>query len=110
MPMTKAPKGLAITTALATVYQNAANSALRETVRLYIVNKDGTNDVMLTAFNFVDASPSGTYALLPVNTKVAAGDMLSVTKVLEPGDLIQASASAVGDMDIIPEVIFTEPV
>ena len=109
MARTEAPAGVSLTTGLQTVYTNASNSGLRKTVRLRFSNIDGVNDANITACNFVDASPSGTFAVLPVNTKVAKLNALSFTKVLEPGDSIQAAASAAGDIMAVPEVIFTEP-
>lgn len=109
MPMTAAPAGVSLTTSLQTIYTNTSGDALRRTVRVRFSNIDGTNDADIAACNFVDASPSGTFGILPVNTTVAAGDAVEVDKVLEPGDSIQASASASGDIVAVPEVIFSEP-
>ena len=77
-------------------------------MRIRFVNVDGTNDADISACNFEDASPAASFAMLPVNTLVAATDGVEVTKVLDPGDSVEASASADGDIVALPEVIFAE--
>jgi hypothetical protein len=109
MARTAAPAGVSLTTSLLTVYTNTSGDAVRRTVRVRFSNIDGVNDANITACNFYDSSGATAYAMLPVNAKVAKLDAIAITKVLEPGDYIQASASAAGDIVALAEVIFTEP-
>ena len=104
------PPGVALTTAMQTIRQNPANSGFREIVQITINNIDGVNDAAVPNCNFVDAAPAGTFAVLPVNVKVAKLDNLTFTKTLDPGDLIQGNASANGDLVAIVEIIGREAV
>jgi len=107
----KAPPGKVLTASLQTIYTNPSNSGVRETLEVRFNNIDGTNDAAITACNWIDASNSNlALAIVPVNAAVAAQDGISILKLLDPGDSIQASASAANDVVAIPEVIAAEPV
>lgn len=108
-PILEAPAGVAVTTAGVTVYTNASVDR-RKIVRVAFVNIDGVNDAALSYCRFVDAAPSGSFGILPVNSKVAKLDGLFVTKTLDPGDSITAAASVNGDIEATVEIIGSEAV
>jgi hypothetical protein len=110
LPILEAPAGIDVTTAGVTVYTNATGSGRRKIVRVSFVNIDGVNDAALSYCRFVDAAPAGSFAILPVNAKVAKLDGLYVTKTLDPGDSITAAASANGDIEATVEIVGSEAV
>jgi len=106
----KAATGLVLSTSLQPVYANPADSGARETVLVVFSNQDGTNDATLAACNWLDADNGGlALAILPVNAAVKARAGVSVRKILDPGDSIQARALTANDIVAIPEVIASEP-
>ena len=107
----KAAPGLILTAALQTIYTNPADSGVRETVLILFNNRDGTNDAVLSACNWIDADNGNlALAILPVNADVKKRDRISVRKILDPGDSIQARALTSGTIAVIPEVIAAEPI
>ena len=105
----RSPAGIALTTALQTVYTCPA-AGHREIVQVTFNNIDGVNDALVSNCNWLNAAASNaSLAILPVNAKVAKQDNLTITKTLSPGDVIQANASANGDIVAIIEIIGREP-
>jgi len=111
MAILKAPAGVALTTAMKTIVQNPSGSGMVWLVGLSFVNVDGVNDASISNCNMLDANTSNAVnPILPVNTLCKKVDGVYRQKVLEPGDLIQANASADGDIFVSVEVLVQEAV
>jgi hypothetical protein len=110
-PQLRSPPGVAVTTAGVSVYSNPAGSGFREIVQITFNNIDGVNDAALGATVWYDltVAPTG-ISILPINCKVPKLDSVTVTKTIDPGDVISASASANGDINAIVEIIGREAV
>lgn len=110
-PQLASPPGVAVLTTATTIYTNPISSGVREIVQITFNNIDGVNDAALTNCLFIDASLSfAGITVLPIGVKVPKGDNITLTKVLDPGDVIQAFASAAGDIVAIVEILGREPV
>lgn len=109
MPNTAATGGASLTTSLATLVTNTAGDAKVRTFELRFVNIDGVNAADVTQCILIDSSASNAQRpVLPVNATVRPRDGLSTRVTLDPGDSIQASASAAGDIYALVTKVFEE--
>lgn len=112
MPDTKAVGGASLTTAPQTLVTNTAADGKIRTYVLDFLNIDGVNSADVTQCIWIDTSASNAQRpILPVNTTVRPGrdGALSREWILDPGDSIQASASAAGDIYVTVLQVFEEP-
>ncbi|WP_061930105.1 hypothetical protein [Aureimonas sp. AU22] len=109
MSNTKAEGGVSLTTGLQTVVVNAEADAKVRTYEIRFSNIDGAASVDLTQCLLIDKSASSaSRPILPVNATVKARDALMTRITLDPGDSVQASASAAGDLYALATKIFEE--
>lgn len=111
MASTGAPNGALLTTTLATVYTNTSGNE-RQTVTIDIVNVTaGGVAADVNVLRWRDASNANAARfILPRNYTVEAEDGVSRVKVLDPGDSIEAQASADNALEMTLDVIYAEPV
>lgn len=94
-----APGGTLLDTTVRTVIENPAGSGEVRGYDVAFINTDGQVSASLTACRVVYADAAkGVRAFLPLNYPVRALDMAARRLVLGPGDKLEASASAPGDI------------
>lgn len=109
MPNTAAIGGASLTTSLAAIVTNTKADAKVRTYELRFSNIDGVNNADVTQCVLIDESASNiARPVLPVNATVRARDALSTRVTLDPGDSVQASASAAGDIYVLVTKVFEE--
>lgn len=101
--------GATLTTTLQTIVTNASADAKARVVELRFSNIDGVNPADITQCVLIDSNASNAQrVILPVNVTVRARDALSTKVTLDPGDSVQAAASAGGDIYVLVTKIHEE--
>lgn len=109
MPATGAIGGLSLTQTLQTLVTNAKADAKVRTYELRFSNIDGLANADVTQCLLIDESAANAQRpVLPINATVRARDALSTRVTLDPGDSLQAAASAAGDIYVLVTKIFEE--
>jgi hypothetical protein len=109
MPNTAAIGGLSLTQALQSVVKNPAADAKIRTYEVRFVNIDGSTYADVTQCVLIDASAANAQRpVLPVNARVNVRDAISTRITLDPGDDLQAAASAPSDIYALVQKVYEE--